>query len=144
MDVKPTAAESAVNRDNPERANLAQEDPLFQPDKARPRNTLHQRLSVGRAGGKDVNLPGTCNGHPIGASLSSPWCRTRTKTQRVPFTSPGQGPRFPDPRNTPATEKPTAPSTDLSFHLTPLSREPDPQGVGPGGQSNTQDPRLGP
>ena len=64
MDVTPTAAESAVNPDDPARADLAQEDPLVQPNKARPRNTLHQRLWVGRAGGKDVNLPGTCNGHP--------------------------------------------------------------------------------
>ena len=64
MDVTPTAAESAVNRDDPGRANLAQEDPLVQPDKARPRNTLQQCLSVGHTGGNDVNLPGTCNGHP--------------------------------------------------------------------------------
>ena len=64
MDVTPTAAESAVNCDDPGRADLASEDPLVQPDKARPRNTLHQRLPVGRAGGKDVDLPGTCNRHP--------------------------------------------------------------------------------
>ena len=64
MDVTPTSAESAVNRNDPGRTNLAQEDPLVQPDKARPRNRLHQRLSVGHAGGKDVNLPGACNGHP--------------------------------------------------------------------------------
>ena len=64
MDVTPTAAESAVNRDDPGPADLAQEDPLMQPDKARARNTLHQRLSVGHTGGKDVDLPGTCNGRP--------------------------------------------------------------------------------
>ena len=64
MDVTPTSAESAVNCDDPRRANLAQEDPLVQPDKARLRKTLHQRLSVGHTGGKDVNLPVTCNGHP--------------------------------------------------------------------------------
>ena len=64
MDITPTAAESAVHRDNPGRANLAQEDPLVQPDKARPRNTLQQHLSVGHAGGKDVTMPGTWNGHP--------------------------------------------------------------------------------
>ena len=64
MDITPTAAESAINRDDPGRANLAQEDPLVQPDKARARNTLQQRLSVGYIGGKDVNLPCTCNGHP--------------------------------------------------------------------------------
>ena len=59
-----TAAEPAINRDDPRRADLAQEDPLVQPDNARPRDTLHQRLSVGRAGRKGVDLPGTCNGHP--------------------------------------------------------------------------------
>ena len=64
MDVTPTAAESAIKYDDPGRANLAQKDPLVQPNNARPRNTLQQRLSVGHTGGKDVNLPGTCNGHP--------------------------------------------------------------------------------
>ena len=32
MDVKPAAAGPAVNRDDPGQANLAQEDPLVQPD----------------------------------------------------------------------------------------------------------------
>ena len=64
MDVTATAAESAINHDDPGQANLAQKDPLVQPNNARPRNTLQQRLSVGHTGGKDVNLPGTCNGHP--------------------------------------------------------------------------------
>ena len=64
MDVTPTAAESAVSRDDPRRANLAQQVPLVQPNNARPRNTLQQRLSVRHTGRKDVNLPGTCNGHP--------------------------------------------------------------------------------
>ena len=64
MEVTPTAAESARNHDDPGRANLAQEDLLVQPNNARPRNTLQQRLSVGHTSRKDVNLPGTCNGHP--------------------------------------------------------------------------------
>ena len=64
MDVTPAAAELAVNRDDPGQANLAQEDPLVQPDKTRPRNTLHRRLLVGHAGGKDADLPGACNGDP--------------------------------------------------------------------------------
>ena len=64
MDVKPMAAEWAINHDDPGRANLAQKDPLVQPNDMRPRNTLQQRLSVGHTGGKDVNLPGTCNRHP--------------------------------------------------------------------------------
>ena len=64
MDVKPAAVEPAVNRDDPRQADLAQEDPLVQPDNARPRNTLHQCLSVGHAGRKGVDLPGTCSRHP--------------------------------------------------------------------------------
>ena len=58
MDVKPAAAGPVVNRDDPRQADLAQEDPLAQPDNARPRNTLHQRPSIGRAGEKGVELPG--------------------------------------------------------------------------------------
>ena len=64
MDVTPTAAESAMNHDDPGRANLAQKDPLIQPSNARPHNALQQRLLVRHTSGKDVNLPGTCNGHP--------------------------------------------------------------------------------
>ena len=64
MDVTPTGAESAMNHDDPGRANLAQKDPLVQPNNPRPRNTLQQRLSVGHTSREDVNLPGTCNGHP--------------------------------------------------------------------------------
>ena len=140
MDVTPMAADSAVNGDDPGRANLAQEDPLVQPDKARPRNTLQQRLSVGHTGGKDVNLPGTLRRE---ASLSRSWCRTRTITQLLPPTCPGRGPRFLDPRIPRATEKGAALNSDPSFHLTLLSREPDPQGVGPSGQPNKRDPRPG-
>ena len=64
MDVTQTAAESAMNHDDPGRANLAQKDPLVQPNNTRPRNTLRQCLSVGHTGEEGVNLPGTCNGHP--------------------------------------------------------------------------------
>ena len=63
MYVTPTAMKSVINHDDPGRANLAQKDPLVQPNDARPRNTLQQRLSVRHTGGKDVTLPGTCNGH---------------------------------------------------------------------------------
>ena len=67
MDFNPAAAEPAVNRDNPRQADFAQEDPLVPPDNARLRNTLHQRLSVGRAGKKGVELPGSGSGHPKNA-----------------------------------------------------------------------------
>ena len=64
MDVKPASAGLAVDRDDSRQANLAREDPLVQPDNARLRNTLHQRLSVRRAGEKGIELPGSCSGHP--------------------------------------------------------------------------------
>ena len=64
MDVTPTAAESAMNHDDPRRANLAQKDPVVQPNDVRPRNTLQQRLLVGHTSEEGVNLPGTCNAHP--------------------------------------------------------------------------------
>ena len=66
INVTPMAAESAISHDDPGRANLAQKDSLVQPNNARPRNTLQQRLLVGHTGGKGVNLPGTCNRHPKG------------------------------------------------------------------------------
>ena len=64
MDVTPTAAESAMNHDNPGRANLVRKDPLVKPNNAQPRNTFGQRLSVGHTSRESGNLPGTCNGHP--------------------------------------------------------------------------------
>ena len=64
MDITRTAAELATNHDDPGRANLAQKDHLVQPNNARPRNTLQQRLSIGHTSGQGVNQPGTCNGHP--------------------------------------------------------------------------------
>ena len=93
--------------------------------------------------GTPAGKTSTCPARPTdtqrtGASLSSPWCRTRTTIQRLPPTSSGQEPPFPDPRNPPATEKGTAPNRDLSFHLTLLPREPDPQRAGPGGQPDNR------
>ena len=64
MDVTPTAAESPIKHDDPGPANLAQEDSRVKPNNARQRNTLQHCLSVWHTGGKDVNLPGTCNRHP--------------------------------------------------------------------------------
>ena len=67
MNVKPAAAGPAVNRDDPRQADLAREDPLVQPDNARTRKTLHQRLSVGHASEKGDELPGSCSRHPTNA-----------------------------------------------------------------------------
>ena len=55
MNVAPQAAESAENHDDPGRADLAQKDPLVQPNNARPRNTLQQRPSTGHTSGEGVN-----------------------------------------------------------------------------------------
>ena len=109
MDVTPTAAHPAINHDDPRRANLAQKDPSYNPTTrgraTHPSNTCWSNTPTGKTS--------TCPTHAtdtrrVGASLSIPWCRTRTKTQRVPPTSPGRGPRFPDPRNAPATGKEAA------------------------------------
>ena len=64
MIVMPKAAESGTNRNDHRRADLAQKDPLVEPNNARPHNTLQQRCSTGHARGEGVNLPGMCNGHP--------------------------------------------------------------------------------
>ena len=67
MDVKPAATGPAINRVDPGQADLAQENPLVQADNRRPRNTLHQRLSVGGAGESGVELPGLCSEHTTNA-----------------------------------------------------------------------------
>ena len=138
------AAHSAKNHDEPRPADLAQKDPSYNPTTrgraTRPSNACWSDTLTGKTS--------TCPTHAtdtrrVEASLSSPWCQTRTKTQRLPPTSPGQGPRFPDPCNPPATEKGAAPHPDRSFHLTLLSRDPDPQGAGQRARQITRDPRPG-
>ena len=99
----------------------------------------------GTPAGKTSTCPARATGtQKIEASLSSPWCRTRTKTQRPPPTSPGLGPRFPDPRDPPATEKGAAPNPDPLFYLTLLSREPNPRGAGQKGPAKQAGPTAGP
>ena len=44
-------------------------------------------------------------------------------TQRIPPTSPGQGPRSPDPHSLSTTEEGMRPNTDLSSHPTLISHE---------------------
>ena len=131
MDVTTTAADWAINHDDPGRANLVQKDPSYNPTT---RGCATHSSNACRSG-TPTGKTSTCPTHAtdtrrVEASLSSPWCRTRTKTQQLPSTSPGRGPRFPDPRNPSATEKGAVPIPDPSFHLTLLSREPDPQGAG--------------
>ena len=66
MNVTPQAAELATNHNDPGQADLTQEDPLIQPNNARPRNTLQHRPSTGHTNGEGINLPGTYNGRPRG------------------------------------------------------------------------------
>ena len=73
MDVTPTAAHSAINHDNPGRANLAQKDPLYNP-------TVHGRATHPSNTCRSDTLTGntsTCPTHAtdtrrVRASLSSP------------------------------------------------------------------------
>ena len=75
MDVTPTAAHSAINHDDPGRANLAQKDPLYNPTTrgraTHPSNTCQSDTPTGKTS--------TCPTHAtdarrVEASLSSPWC----------------------------------------------------------------------
>ena len=67
MDLRPAATGLAINCDDSGQAGLARENPLAQLDNARPRNTLCQRLSLGRAGESGVERPVLCSGHPTNA-----------------------------------------------------------------------------
>ena len=75
MDVTPTAAHSAINHDDPGRANLPQKDPSYNPTTrgraTHPSNTCRLDTPTGKTS--------TCPTHAtdtrrVGASLSSPWC----------------------------------------------------------------------
>ena len=144
MDITPTAAHSAPNHDDPGRVNLAQKDPPYNPTTpsraTHPSNTCRSDTPTGKTSTCPTRAADT---RRVKASLRSMWCRTGAKTQRLPPTSPGWGPRFPDPLNLPPTGKGPAPHPDPSFHLTLLSREPDPQGAGQRARPNTRDPRPG-
>ena len=64
MDVTPTTAQTAIDRDDTGRANFAENNPLVQSNGARLRNTPRQCLSVRHIDGNDINLPDTCNRYP--------------------------------------------------------------------------------
>ena len=144
MDVTPTAAHSARNHDDPGRANLAKKDPSYNPTTrgraTHPSNARRSDTPTGKTSTCPTRATDTRRVEPSPSSL---WCRTRTKTQQPPPRSPGRGPRFPDPRNPPATEKGEAPHPDPSSHLTLRSRKADPQGAGQRARPNTRDPRPG-
>ena len=73
MDGKPAAAGPAVNRDDLRQADVAQEEPLVQPDNARPRDTLHQRCRSDAPARKASNCPPHAAGNQrMRASFGSP------------------------------------------------------------------------
>ena len=123
MDVTPTTAHSAINHDDPGPANPAQKDPLYNATAhgrvTHPSNTCRSDTPTGTT--STCPTPATDTRRVV-ASLSSPWCRARTKTKRLPPTSPGPGPRFPDPRNPPATANEAAPRPDVLPPHPPLPR----------------------
>ena len=99
MDVKPAAAELAVNRDDLRQANPAQEDLLVQPDNARPRNTLHQRLLVGHARQKFSSSGTNCR--YFSPPEDTPHHEGATHRQNVPYRPDATGPTGTDPTRPP-------------------------------------------
>ena len=106
MTVTPAAAGSATNHNDPDRADLAQHDPSYNPA-TRGRATCH---GTTRRPDKPAGTASTCPARTtdtqgVEASLSSPRCRTQIRPQRPPPTSPRRGPHFPEPDDPPATRK---------------------------------------
>ena len=106
MTVTPAAAGSATNHNDPDRADLAQHDPSYNPA-TRVRATCYgtTRQPDTPAGTASTCPARTTDTQGVEASLSSPWCRTQIRPQRPLPTSPGRGPHFPDPSDPPATGK---------------------------------------
>ena len=104
MTVTPAAAGSATNQNDPDRADLAQHNPSYNPA-TRARATCYgtTRRPDTPAGTASTCPARTTDTQGVEASLSSPQCRTQIEPQRPLPTSPGQGPHFPDPSNPPAT-----------------------------------------
>ena len=100
MDVTPSSADSAINHEDPGRANLAQKDPSYNPTtRGRTTHSSHACASGTPTGETSTYPTHATYTQRVEASISSPWCRTRRKTKRLPPTSPGRGPRS----RTPAT-----------------------------------------
>ena len=106
MIVTSTAAGSATNHNDPGRADLAQQDPPYNPATrgrlTHSRNTRRPGTPAGRASTCLARMTDT---QGLRASLSSPWYQTQMRPQRPPPTSPGRGPHFPDPSEPAATRK---------------------------------------
>ena len=134
MDVQSAAARPAVNRDDPRQADLAQEDSLVPPNNARPRNTLHQRLSV--TARLMQRTPDEC-GLPLAALRLM-----MSNTDTDPTNLPNLNKFLPHPPHSSTSKKRTGPDTDLSIALTFLSHKPGTQQTPPRGQPNTRDPQA--
>ena len=106
MTVTPAAAGSARNHNDPDRADLAQQDPSYNPG-TRGRATCYgtTRRPDTPAGTASTCPARTTDTQGVEASLSSPRCRTQIRPRRPLPTSPGRGPHFPDPSDPPATRK---------------------------------------
>ena len=61
MDVRPTAADSAIKNDSPRRTNLAQRDPSYNPATCGRATLSSNACRSGTPAGKDINLPDTWN-----------------------------------------------------------------------------------
>ena len=106
MAVTTAAAGSATNHNNPDRADLAQHDPSYNPA-TRGRATCYgtTRRPDTPAGTASTCPACTTDTQGVEASLSSPPCRTQIIPQRPPPTSPGRGPHLSDLSDPPATRK---------------------------------------
>ena len=106
MTVTPAAAGLATNNNDPDRADLAQQDPSYNPatpGRATCCDTIRRPDTP--AGTASTCPARTTDTQGVEASLSSPRCRTQIQPQRPLPTSPGRGPHFPDPSDPPATRK---------------------------------------
>ena len=64
MNVTPTAAESAVNRNDMGKQTLPKRTHSYNPTQHNRATHSNNACRSGTPAGKDVHLPGTCNGHP--------------------------------------------------------------------------------
>ena len=106
MTLAPAAAGSATNHNDPDRADLAQHDPSYNPA-TRGRATCYgtTRRPATPAGTATTCPARTTDTQGVEASLSGPRCRTQIRPQRPLPTSPGRGPHFPDLSDPPAIRK---------------------------------------
>ena len=142
MTVALATAESATNHNDPDRADLAQHDPSYNPA-TRGRATCYgtTRRPDTPAGTASTCPARTTDTQGVEASLSSPRCRTQIQPQGPLPTSPGRGPHFPDLSDPPAMRKGAAPHPGPPSDLTLLSHVTGPRGAGQRVQPHMRSPR---